>query len=33
MAVATIGTLPMILLFFLLQRSFIQGITISGLKE
>jgi multiple sugar transport system permease protein len=33
MAVATIGTLPMILLFFFLQRSFIQGIAISGLKE
>ncbi len=33
MAVAAIGTLPMILLFFLLQRSFIQGIAISGLKE
>ncbi len=33
MAVAAIGTLPMILLFFFLQRSFIQGITISGLKE
>ncbi len=33
MAVAAIGTLPMILLFFFLQRSFIQGIAISGLKE
>lgn len=33
MAVATIGTLPMILLFFFLQRSFIQGIAITGLKE
>ncbi|MFI5341163.1 MAG: carbohydrate ABC transporter permease [Candidatus Methylomirabilales bacterium] len=33
MAVAAIGTLPMILLFFLLQRSFIQGISISGFKE
>lgn len=33
MAIATIGTLPMILLFFLLQRSFIQGIAITGLKE
>ena len=28
MAVAAIGTLPMILLFFFLQRSFIQGIAI-----
>lgn len=33
MAVATIGTLPMVLLFFFLQRSFIQGIAITGLKE
>ena len=33
MAVAAIGTLPMVLLFFFLQRSFIQGITVSGLKE
>jgi len=33
MAIATIGTLPMVLLFFLLQRSFIQGIAITGLKE
>ncbi len=33
MAVAAIGTLPMVLLFFLLQRSFIQGIAVSGLKE
>jgi multiple sugar transport system permease protein len=33
MAVAAIGTLPMVLLFFFLQRSFIQGIAITGLKE
>ena len=33
MAVAAIGTLPMILLFFFLQRSFIQGIAVTGLKE
>jgi ABC-type glycerol-3-phosphate transport system permease component len=33
MAIATIGTLPMILLFFFLQRAFIQGIALSGLKE
>jgi len=33
MAIAAIGTLPMILLFFFLQRSFIQGIAVSGLKE
>lgn len=33
MAIAVIGTLPMVLLFFFLQRSFIQGIAITGLKE
>ena len=33
MAIAALGTLPMILLFFLLQRAFVQGITLSGLKE
>ena len=33
MAVAAIGALPMIVLFFVLQRSFIQGIAITGLKE
>jgi multiple sugar transport system permease protein len=33
MAIAAIGTLPMILLFFFLQRSFIQGIAVTGLKE
>ena len=33
MAIAAIGTLPMILHFFFLQRSFIQGIAITGLKE
>ena len=33
MAVAAIGTLPMVLLFFFLQRSFIKGIAISGLKN
>ncbi len=33
MAIAAIGTLPMLLLFFFLQRSFIQGIAITGLKE
>lgn len=32
MAIATVGTLPMILLFFLLQRAFIQGITMTGIK-
>jgi multiple sugar transport system permease protein len=33
MAVAAIGTLPMVVLFFVLQRSFIQGIAVTGLKE
>jgi ABC-type glycerol-3-phosphate transport system permease component len=33
MAIAVLGTLPMILLFFLLQRAFIQGIAVTGLKE
>jgi len=33
MAIAVIGTLPMILLFFFLQRAFIQGIAATGLKE
>ena len=33
MAVAVLGTLPMILLFFFLQRAFIQGIAATGLKE
>jgi ABC-type glycerol-3-phosphate transport system permease component len=33
MAIAVLGTLPMIILFFLLQRAFIQGIAVTGLKE
>jgi len=33
MAVAAIGTLPMVLLFFFLQRSFIKGIAVTGLKD
>ncbi len=33
MAIAVLGTLPMILLFFFLQRAFIQGIAATGLKE
>lgn len=33
MAIAALGTFPMILLFFFLQRAFVQGITLSGLKE
>jgi ABC-type glycerol-3-phosphate transport system permease component len=32
MAIAATGTLPMILLFFL-QRLFIQGIAVTGIKE
>ena len=33
MAIAVLGTLPMIILFFFLQRAFIQGIAATGLKE
>ncbi|HXW25329.1 MAG TPA: carbohydrate ABC transporter permease [Xanthobacteraceae bacterium] len=33
MAIATLGTIPMILLFFFLQRAFIQGVAATGLKE
>ena len=33
MAIAVLGTLPMIVLFFVLQRAFIQGIAVTGLKE
>lgn len=33
MAVAVVGMIPMVLLFFFMQRSFIQGIAITGLKE
>jgi multiple sugar transport system permease protein len=33
MAIAVLDTLPMILLFFFLQRAFIQGIAATGLKE
>jgi multiple sugar transport system permease protein len=32
MAAATVATLPIILLFFLTQKTFIQGITMTGLK-
>ncbi len=32
LAVATLAMLPMIILFFILQRYFIQGIVLSGLK-
>lgn len=32
MAMSTVITLPIILLFFLAQRTFIQGITLTGLK-
>jgi multiple sugar transport system permease protein len=33
MAIAVLGTLPMIILFFFLQRAFIHGIAVTGLKE
>ena len=32
MAIAVLGTLPMIVLFFVLQRAFIQGIAVTGLE-
>jgi multiple sugar transport system permease protein len=32
LAVATIAMIPMTILFFVLQRYFIQGIVLSGLK-
>lgn len=32
MAVAVVGMLPMALLFFFLQRAFVQGVTMTGLK-
>jgi len=32
MAASTIVVLPIILLFFFTQRTFIQGITVTGLK-
>ncbi len=32
MAASTVATLPMILLFFLTQRTFIQGINLTGIK-
>lgn len=32
MAAATIAVIPMVLVFFLLQKRFIEGITLSGLK-
>lgn len=33
MAAATITVLPIILLFFLLQKTFVQGIAMTGIKE
>jgi multiple sugar transport system permease protein len=32
MAASTLLTIPVIILFFLTQRTFIQGITLTGLK-
>ena len=32
MAVATVATLPMVLVFLLAQRQLLEGITLSGLK-
>ncbi|MFN8454432.1 MAG: hypothetical protein U0401_07130 [Anaerolineae bacterium] len=33
MAVAVFGSLPLILMFILLQRNFIHGIALTGLRE
>jgi multiple sugar transport system permease protein len=33
MACATVVTLPIIVLFFLTQRTFVQGIALTGLKN
>jgi multiple sugar transport system permease protein len=33
MAAATCATIPMIVLFFLTQKTFIQGITVTGMRE
>lgn len=33
MAIATIGMIPLTVMFFLFQRAFVQGIALSGLKE
>ena len=32
MAASTVMTLPIIILFFLAQRTFIQGVTLTGIK-
>jgi multiple sugar transport system permease protein len=33
MAVSTVFTVPIILLFFVAQRTFIEGIAVTGIKE
>ena len=33
MAVSTVVTIPIIVLFFFTQRTFIQGMTMSGIKQ
>ena len=33
MAVTTVMTLPILVLFFLTQKTFIQGITVTGMKN
>ena len=33
MAAATCATIPLIVLFFLTQKTFIQGITVTGMRE
>ena len=32
MAVSTVVTIPLIILFFFTQRTFVQGITMTGIK-
>jgi len=33
MAVSSVVTIPIIVLFFFTQRTFIQGITLTGMKQ
>jgi multiple sugar transport system permease protein len=33
MAGTTIATLPILIIFFMAQKQFIEGITLTGLKE
>ena len=33
MAISTIATIPLVVLFFVFQRQFVRGIQLSGLRE